>query len=277
MEFPLKTVDDITDCIFNYATKVYKNGMSTDAYTLNSFQNRIVYPFIHFLEDVGEDGRYIYTGEYYPYHNTNDILVNRIEEGAFYYLGSSYFAKHLVTIEHHIDVYGDTSRLQGFTKVLNGVVNMYNNVHRGVCKETGISILKLKDSVIDEWRRSVLAKEGKVTELRREFGEIASNIFECKREEIWNSIKSKIDKPAHMNFDELEPYFNDYFKFVKDLALFSVERKLFNFNNGVIRKVSIMDDKYWDGHPTNTSGVIYEIKEKLNSIWNKIKYFAEIM
>ena len=38
-----------------------------------------------------------------------------------------------------------------------------------------------------------------------------------------------------------------------------------------------MDDKYWNGHPTNTSGVIYKIKEAIRKVYNKVKYFLEIM
>ena len=277
MEFPLKTVEEINYSISLDTDKAFKNCISTDLYSLTHFKKRIVYPFLDCLTDIGYDSRYIYTKEFYPYHNTNDILIGRMQDDAYYFLGTAYLAKHLVSIEHELDTYGDTYRLKGFTRIANSIVVFYNNISRELCKDVVTRILSIKDYIVDEWRRVIVNKGTRVSQARKEFGEVVEKIFDNKREEIWEYIKSTNIAPTNMSFDDLKPYYDDYFEFVEDLASFSVERNIFNCNNGVIRKSSIMDDKYWNGHPTNTSGIIYKIKEAIRKIYNKIKYFIEIM
>ena len=200
-----------------------------------------------------------------------------MQDNAYYFLGTAYLAKHLVSIEHELDTYGNTYRLKGFTRIANSVVVVYSNLSRELCKEVAIRILKVKDYIVDEWKTVIMTKGIWISQAKREFGEVVEKIFDNKREEVWEYIKNTNIAPTNMSFDELRPYYDDYFEFVEDLASFSVERNIFNCNNGVIRKFSIMDDKYWNGHPTNTSGVIYKIKEAIRKVYNKVKYFLEIM
>ena len=277
MEFPLKTAREITECILNYTKKGYSNCMSTDAYSFSNFRERIALPFTNCLEDICSDSRYIYTKEYYPYHNTDDIIINKIQDGAYYFLGCAYIAKHLISIEHHLDAFGHTNKLKGFTKIANGVVVFYNNIPRDICKEVIVSILKTKDYIIDEWRAAVNSNSSWITQVKKEFGDVVDKIFDNKRIECFKYILDKVEAPNNMSFIELEPYFNDFYLFVKDLAMFSVERSIFHCNNRVIRRVNIMDDKYWYGHPTNTSSIIYRISEYIKNTYNKIKYFIKIM
>jgi len=73
MEFPLKTVEEINYSISLDTEKAFKNCISTDLYSLTHFKKRIVYPFLDCLEDIGYDSRYIYSKEFYPYHNTTSL------------------------------------------------------------------------------------------------------------------------------------------------------------------------------------------------------------
>ena len=86
MEFPLKTVEEINYSISLDTDKAFKNCISTDPYSLTHFKKRIVYPFLDCLEDIGYDSRYIYSKEFYPYHNTNDILIGKMQDDAYYFL-----------------------------------------------------------------------------------------------------------------------------------------------------------------------------------------------